>query len=545
MTEQLTALETGDALVSSKELQIKGHAVVGQELVLTEGTLCLLKALCKQFAPVVPDLLANRQAKQERIDSGELPDFLEETKEIRQRDWQIRGIPEDLQDRRVEITGPVERKMVINALNANAKVFMADFEDSLAPSWQKVVQGQINLRDAVNGDISYTAPDTGKHYSLNNNPAVLTCRVRGLHMQEKHVQFDGVAIPACLFDFCVYFYNNYRKLLSQGSGPYFYIPKLESHLEAKWWAQVFAFVEARFCLQPGTIKCTCLIETLPAVFEMDEILYELRSNIVALNCGRWDYIFSYIKTLNNHSDRVLPDRTSVTMDKPFLSAYSRLLIKTCHKRGALAMGGMAAFIPAKDAELNQQVLDKVKQDKQLEARNGHDGTWVAHPGLADTAMAIFNEYIGEDHINQRHITCDVDAPIHARDLLEPAKGACTEAGMRLNIRIALQYIESWINGNGCVPIYGLMEDAATAEISRTSIWQWIKHRQQLTSGGVVTKALFKKMLVEELAHVKDEVGADRFTRGSFTQAAVLLEQITISDELVDFLTEPGYQLLVE
>lgn len=545
MTEQLTALETCDALVSSQELQIKGQAVAGQEQVLTEGTLCLLKALCKQFAPQVPDLLANRQAKQKRIDLGELPDFLEETKEIRQGNWQIRGIPEDLQDRRVEITGPVERKMVINALNANAKVFMADFEDSLAPSWHKVVQGQINLRDAVNGDISYTAPETGKHYSLNDNPAVLICRVRGLHMQEQHVQFGGVAIPAGLFDFCVYFYNNYRKLLSKGSGPYFYIPKLESHLEAKWWARVFAFVEARFCLQPGTIKCTCLIETLPAVFEMDEILYELRSNIVALNCGRWDYIFSYIKTLNNHSDRVLPDRQSVTMDKPFLSVYSRLLIKTCHKRGALAMGGMAAFIPAKDTELNQQVLDKVKQDKQLEARNGHDGTWVAHPRLADTAMAIFNEYIGEDHINQLHITRDVDAPIHARELLEPAKGQCTEAGMRLNIRIALQYIESWINGNGCVPIYGLMEDAATAEISRTSIWQWIKHRQQLTSGAVVTKALFKDMLVEELAHVKDEVGADRFTHGSFTQAAVLLEQITTADELVDFLTEPGYQLLVE
>lgn len=544
MTEQLTALESADTLVSSQELQIIGPTVANQEQVLTEGTLCLLKALCKQFAPEVPNLLANRQAKQARFDSGELPDFLEETKSLRQRDWQIRGIPKDLQDRRVEITGPVDRKMVINALNANAKVFMADFEDSLAPSWHKVVQGQINLRDAVNGDISYTA-ETGKHYSLSDNPAVLICRVRGLHMQERHVQFGGVAIPAGLFDFCVYFYNNYRKLLSKGSGPYFYIPKLESHLEARWWAKVFAFVEERFCLQPGTIKCTCLIETLPAVFEMDEILYELRSNIVALNCGRWDYIFSYIKTLNNHSDRVLPDRQSVTMDKPFLSAYSRLLIKTCHKRGALAMGGMAAFIPSKDAQINQQVLAKVKQDKQLEARNGHDGTWVAHPGLADTAMAIFNEYIGEDHINQLHITRDVDAPIHARELLEPAKGECTEAGMRLNIRIALQYIESWINGNGCVPIYGLMEDAATAEISRTSIWQWIKHRQQLSSGEVVTPSLFKQMLVEELANVKDEVGADRFTHGRFTQAAVLLEQITTSDVLVDFLTEPGYQMLVE
>ncbi|MGS0824814.1 malate synthase A [Shewanella sp. 0m-8] len=544
MTEQLTAAQTKSETTSStQELLINGRTVAGQETVLTEGSLCLLKALCKQFAPEVPELLARRKHKQKHIDLGELPDFLEQTRAIRQGHWQIRGIPADLQDRRVEITGPVERKLVINALNANAKVFMADFEDSLAPSWEKVVQGQINLRDAVNGDISYTAAETGKHYSLNEDPAVLICRVRGLHMQEKHVQFAGSTIPAALFDFCIYFYNNYRALLRKGSGPYFYIPKLESHLEARWWANVFTFVEERFCLQPGTIKCTCLIETLPAVFEMDEILYELRSNIVALNCGRWDYIFSYIKTLNNHSDRILPDRQSVTMDKPFLSAYSRLLIKTCHKRGALAMGGMAAYIPAKDTELNQQVLAKVKQDKQLEARNGHDGTWVAHPGLADTAMAIFNEYIGEDHVNQLHITRDVDAPIHARELLMPATGERTEAGMRLNIRIALQYIESWINGNGCVPIYGLMEDAATAEVSRTSIWQWIKHQQPLSSGVIVTKGLFQTMLVEELAHVKEEVGPERFTQGSYTQAAVLLETITTSDELVDFLTEPGYQLL--
>ncbi|NMH65477.1 malate synthase A [Shewanella salipaludis] len=528
---------------SKTGLAIVGHEVTGQESLFSEGAVSLLEALCREFAAEVPVLLGDRKQRQARIDSGALPDFLPHTQAIRDGDWQIRGIPADLLDRRVEITGPVERKMVINALNAKVKVFMADFEDSLAPSWQKVVEGQINLRDAVRGDIEYTAPQSGKHYKLDPDPAVLVCRVRGLHLQEKHVEFNGLAIPGALFDFALYFYHNYRQLLAKGSGPYFYLPKLESHLEARWWAKVFAFVEDRFCLQSGAIKCTCLIETLPAVFEMDEILYELRSNIVALNCGRWDYIFSYIKTLKQHPDRVLPDRQAVTMDTPFLSAYSRLLIKTCHKRGALAMGGMAAFIPAKDAGQNQAVLERVRKDKELEARNGHDGTWVAHPGLADTAMAIFNRYIGDEHCNQLHITRDVDAPILASELLRPCEGERTETGMRLNIRIALQYIEAWIQGNGCVPIYGLMEDAATAEISRASIWQWIQHGKSLSNGKLVTKALFKDMLVEELAKVKEEVGGDRFTHGKFTQAAVLLEQITVSDELVDFLTLPGYEIL--
>ncbi|MGL5488855.1 MAG: malate synthase A [Shewanella sp.] len=524
-------------------LALVGNTIPGQEVIFTEGAMALLESLCREFGAEVPTLLAKRKDRQARIDKGALPDFLPETRAIRDGAWKIRGIPNDLLDRRVEITGPVERKMVINALNANAKVFMADFEDSLAPSWQKVIEGQINLRDAVRGEIEYTAPETGKHYKLGPNPAVLVCRVRGLHLKEKHVEFNGLPISGSLFDFAMYFYHNYRQLLAKGSGPYFYIPKLESHIEARWWAKVFAFVEERFCLQAGTIKCTCLIETLPAVFEMDEILYELRSNIVALNCGRWDYIFSYIKTLKRHGDRVLPDRQAVTMDTPFLSAYSRLLIKTCHKRGALAMGGMAAFIPAKDPAQNEAVLQRVRKDKELEARNGHDGTWVAHPGLADTAMGIFNEYIGQDHQNQLHITRDVDAPILAAELLKTCDGERTEQGMRLNIRIALQYLEAWISGNGCVPIYGLMEDAATAEISRVSIWQWIQHGKSLSNGKLVTKQLFKDMLVEELANVKKEVGSDRFTHGKFTQAAVLLEDITTSDELVDFLTLPGYEML--
>lgn len=542
LSEQQLNSTLGKATANAT-LNIVGRDIPGQEVIFTEGAVALLESLCREFADEVPALLAKRKDKQARIDKGSLPDFLPETRAIRDGAWQIRGIPDDLLDRRVEITGPVERKMVINALNANAKVFMADFEDSLAPSWEKVVEGQINLRDAVRGDIEYTAPDTGKYYKLGPNPAVLICRVRGLHLKEKHVQFNGKAIPGSLFDFALYFYHNYRQLLAKGSGPYFYIPKLESHIEARWWAKVFAFVEDRFCLQAGTIKCTCLIETLPAVFEMDEILYELRSNIVALNCGRWDYIFSYIKTLKRHSDRVLPDRQAVTMDTPFLSAYSRLLIKTCHKRGALAMGGMAAFIPAKDPAQNEAVLQRVRKDKELEARNGHDGTWVAHPGLADTAMGIFNEYIGQDHCNQLHITRDVDAPILASELLKTCDGERTEQGMRLNIRIALQYLEAWISGNGCVPIYGLMEDAATAEISRASIWQWIQHGKSLSNGKLVTKQLFKDMLVEELSNVKKEVGSDRFTHGKFTQAAVLLEDITTSDELVDFLTLPGYEML--
>ncbi|MBV7317134.1 malate synthase A [Shewanella sp. NIFS-20-20] len=526
-------------------LTITGNDIAGADTVFTEGALAFVQALCQEFMPERDRLLDARKQRQLSIDKGQLPDFLPQTRAIRDGEWQIRGIPHDLRDRRVEITGPVERKMIINALNANVKVFMADFEDSLAPSWDKVVQGQINLRDAVNGTITYTNEQTGKLYQLNDNPAVLICRVRGLHLPEKHLQFNGKMIPGGLLDFALYFYHNYRQLLAKGSGPYFYIPKLQGHEEARWWAKVFGFAEERFCLAPGTIKCTCLIETLPAVFEMEEILYELRSNIVALNCGRWDYIFSYIKTLKKHADRILPDRQQVTMDKPFLSAYSRLLIKTCHKRGALAMGGMAAFIPAKDEQANAAVLAKVRMDKELEARNGHDGTWVAHPGLADTAMAIFNDYIGENHSNQLHITRDVDAPILASELLAPCEGERTEEGMRLNLRIALQYIEAWIGGNGCVPIYGLMEDAATAEISRTSIWQWIQHGQSLSNGKLVTKALFKSMLVEELAKVKEEVGQETFTRGQYTKAAVLLEEITTSDDLVDFLTEPGYQLLTE
>lgn len=509
--------------------------------VLTTEAIAFLSDLAEKFSAKRDVLLKERQVRQQKIDSGMLPDFISESDSIKKADWKIQNIPGDLRDRRVEITGPVERKMVINALNANVKVFMADFEDSLSPSWDKLIDGQINLRDAVRGDISYTN-ENGKVYQLKSNPAVLIARVRGLHLDEKHVLLDGKPIPGGLFDFALYFFHNYEALLAKGSGPYFYIPKLESWQEAQWWSDVFSMAEDSVGLPRGTIKATVLIETLPAVFQMDEILYHMRQHIVGLNCGRWDYIFSYIKTLKEHADRVLPDRQVVTMTQPFLSAYSRLLIKTCHRRGAFAMGGMSAFIPSKDAQENKAILEKVKADKELEARNGHDGSWVAHPGLADTVMAVFNQALGE-HQNQLHVSRDSDEEITAQQLLQPCDGERTEAGMRANIRVAVQYIEAWISGNGCVPIYGLMEDAATAEISRTSIWQWIRHGKSLSNGEKVTKALFEEMLDEELQVIQKELGDQKFQSGRFREAADLMRRITTQDELIEFLTIPGYQFI--
>lgn len=537
-----TTVEAQETLLKEGMLDVTGTLSPEHQAIFPVEAQTFLSLLCAKFAGRVDELLAAREEKQARIDAGELPDFLEDTQDIREGSWKIQGIPKDLQDRRVEITGPTDRKMVINALNANVKVFMADFEDSLAPAWDKVLDGQINLRDAVNGDISYDNPVNGKHYQLEEDPAVLICRVRGLHLKEKHVTFNGQVIPGALFDFALYFYNNYSNLLRKGSGPYFYIPKLQSHTEAKWWSEVFHFTEDYFGLDTGTIKATVLIETLPAVFEMDEILFSLKEHIVGLNCGRWDYIFSYIKTLRKHPDRVLPDRQVVTMDKPFLNAYSRLLVRTCHKRGAFAMGGMAAFIPAKDPQTNQQVLDKVYNDKSLEANNGHDGTWVAHPGLADTALAVFDQALGP-HSNQVHVSRNQDAPVTAEDLLAPCDGDITEQGMRHNIRVALQYIEAWISGNGCVPIYGMMEDAATAEISRASIWQWIQHGKALDNGQTVTNELFKQYLSEEIEVVKQEVGEDRHQTGRFEEAADLMTELTTSDQLTNFLTIPGYDYL--
>lgn len=511
--------------------------------ILTPDACAFVAELVREFRPELKALLATRAEVQARYDAGALPDFLAETAAIRAGDWKVALIPADLQDRRTEITGPVDRKMIINALNADVKVFMADFEDAQSPTWEGQVEGQINLRDANLGTISYQDPVSGKSYQLKEQPAMLIARVRGLHLWEKHVELDGEIIPGSLFDFALYFYHNLQTRLSKGTGVYYYLPKLQSYQEAAWWDKVFRFTEQKFVQPIGTIRCTVLIETLPAVFQMHEILHALKDHIVALNCGRWDYIFSYIKTLKNHADRVLPDRQVVTMNQPFLSAYSRLLIKTCHSRGALAMGGMAAFIPAKDPAQNEAILAKVTADKQLEAYNGHDGTWVAHPGLAATANAVFNTVLG-DAPNQLQVLREHDAPITAADLLAPSQGERTEAGMRTNIRVALQYIAAWISGKGCVPIYGLMEDAATAEISRTSIWQWIKHGKSLSNGQLVTKELFAKMLTEEAAVVRGEVGESAWQEQSFDKATGLLLSITTADELVEFLTLPAYELLV-
>ncbi|PKH22172.1 malate synthase A [Enterobacterales bacterium CwR94] len=525
----------------SEELTFNQSFGKDEQQILTEGAVQFLSELVARFTPKRNALLAERALKQRDFDAGMLPYFSSEMDSIKSKEWKIRGIPDDLRDRRVEITGPVDRKMVINALNANVNVFMADFEDSLAPGWDKLISGQMNLRDAIRGTISYTN-DAGKIYQLKPNPAVLVCRVRGLHLPEKHVTWRNEAIPGSLFDFALYFYHNAEALLAKGSGPYFYLPKTQSWKEAAWWSEVFSYAEDRFHLPRGTIKATLLIETLPAVFQMDEILWSLRDHIVGLNCGRWDYIFSYIKTLKQHPDRVLPDRQSVTMDKGFLDAYSRLLIKTCHRRGAFAMGGMAAFIPSKDSERNQWVLDKVRADKEREASNGHDGTWIAHPGLADTVREVFDRTLGERQ-NQLDVLREADSPITAEMLLAPCQGERTEAGMRANIRVAVQYIEAWISGNGCVPIYGLMEDAATAEISRTSIWQWIRHEKTLSNGEQVTEARFRTMLAEELLVIQEELGDQHFSQGRFDEAARLMERITTEPELVEFLTLPGYRLL--
>jgi len=529
-----------------QDIEIGGTLTSEFEEILSTPAMQFLAELTTKFQPKLQSLLEDRVSYQARMDAGELPDFLEETRSIREGDWSILGIPADLQDRRVEITGPVDRKMVINALNARVKVFMADFEDSLAPTWANIVNGQINLRDANRKDITFTN-DKGKVYQLDKNPALLIARVRGLHLPEKHLRLkingEEQFVPGCLFDFAMYFFHNYETRKNNNSGVYYYVPKIESYREAAWWSEVFSFTEDYFKTQRGTIKATFLLETLPAAFQMDEILYAARDHIVGLNCGRWDYIFSYIKTLKNHPDRVLPDRQVIGMDTPFLSAYSKLLIKTCHKRGALAMGGMAAFIPSKDAEQNAMVTEKVISDKTLEATNGHDGTWVAHPGLADIAMGIFNQHIPQGLPNQMDVTRGDDPEFTAADLLAVPDGERSESGLRSNIRVSIQYIEGWISGVGCVPIYGLMEDAATAEISRASIWQWIHNKKSLSNGKLVTKELFREFLEEELQVVRSEVGEERFRSGKYNQAVKMMDEITTGARMVNFLTLPAYELL--
>jgi len=518
-----------------------GPTVEGADRVLTTPALAFVEDLTKRFHDRIDELLARRRATQQRFDRGERPDFLAETANVRSGDWRVGSIPADLQDRRVEITGPVDRKMIINALNSGAEVFMADFEDANSPTWANNVQGHANLIDAVRRTITYTAPETGKQYKLNEKLATLLVRPRGFHLVERHCLVDERPVPGMLFDFGLYMFHNAAALLKAGTGPYFYLPKMQSHLEARLWNDVFLHTEKTLGLPVGTIKATVLIETLPAAFEMDEILFELKEHSIGLNCGRWDYIFSAIKTLKNDPGFVMPDRGQVTMESPFLAAYVRLLIKTCHRRGAHAMGGMAAQIPIKDdPDANAKALDKVRADKLREVREGHDGTWVAHPGLVGVAKTVFDE--GMPKPNQLDRLRE-DVHVTEAMLVEPPKGTRTEQGLRHNIRVGIQYLEAWLGGQGAVPIYNLMEDAATAEISRTQIWQWLHHKAPLEDGRVVTKALVEQLMGEELKRIRDEVGAQRFDGGRFQDARELFERVATTEPLVEFLTLPAYDVL--
>ena len=509
--------------------------------ILTPAALAFLTELTERFGGRVAQLLAAREQRQARIDAGELPDFLPETRVVREGDWKVGAIPADLQDRRVEITGPTDRKMIVNALNSGAKVFMADCEDSLSPGWENVVLGQLNLRDAVARRIDFTSPE-GKAYKLSERPAVLFVRPRGWHLYEKHLKLAGQPVPGAFVDFGLYLFHNHAELRARGTGPYFYLPKLEGHREARLWAEVFDFAERRLGLGHGTIKCTVLIETILAAFEMDEILYELRDNIVALNCGRWDYIFSFIKKFARRADFVLPDRQQVTMTTHFLRSYSLLCIQTCHRRGAFAMGGMAAQIPIKnDPAANEAALAKVRADKEREAGDGHDGTWVAHPALVPVAMEVFDRLMPAP--NQLHRLRD-DVQVQAADLLRIPNGTITEAGLRNNVSVALQYLAAWLSGNGCVPIYNLMEDAATAEISRAQVWQWIRHPSGLLDDGrKVTAAMFRDMLAAEQARLAGELGEAAWRKGNFPRAGELLDEITTSDRFATFLTLSAYREL--
>jgi malate synthase len=517
--------------------------VEGSERVLTAPAIAFVEDLTRRFRPRIDELLARRRAVQERYNKGERPDFLADTAEVRAGDWRVGSVPADLQDRRVEITGPVDRKMIINALNSGAQVFMADFEDATSPTWDNLVTGQANLMDAIRRTIAYENPETGKRYTLNPQISTLMVRPRGFHLPEPHLVVDGRPAPGMLVDFGLYLFHNADALAKAGTGPYFYLPKMQSHLEARLWNDVFVHAQQALKIPTGTIKATVLIETLPAAFEMDEILFELRDHIVGLNCGRWDYIFSSIKTLQQAPSFVLPDRGQVTMEAPFLRSYTQLLIKTCHRRGAHAMGGMAAQIPIKnDPEANARAMEKVRADKLREVREGHDGTWVAHPALVVIAKKVFDE--GMPGPNQlARMREDVNASAAA--LLEPPSGTRTETGLRHNIRVGIQYVEAWLGGQGAVPIYDLMEDAATAEISRTQIWQWLKHRAALDDGRTVTRALVDQLVGEEFARVRDEVGAKRFAAGRFDEARALFTQVATSKELEDFLTLPAYDILMK
>ena len=510
--------------------------------ILTADALAFLAELHRRFDGKRRDLLAARAERQLRFDGGELPDFPPETKHIRDDDsWRVAPVPADLTDRRVEITGPVDRKMIVNALNSGATHYMADFEDANSPTWANNIEGQINLKDLWAGKIDFTDARTKKRYAVGRNPAVLIVRPRGWHLPEAHLTVDGEPIAGALFDFGLYFFHNAKALLAQGTGPYFYLPKLESRKEAKLWNDVFVFAQEQLGVRKGTIKATVLIETLPAAFEMDEILWELRDHIAGMNAGRWDYIFSFIKTFAKNPNYVLPDRSQVVMGEAFLGAYASLLVRTCHRRGAFAMGGMAAQIPIKnDPPANEAAFAKVRADKEREVRDGYDGTWVAHPDLVPVAKEVFDRMMPQPNQVSR---VRLHVNVRRDDLLKIHDGSKTEAGFRLNIRVGVQYIEAWLRGRGAVPIYNLMEDAATAEISRAQIWQWIKYGAELDGGVKATPEFFARALKEEMDVVKREIGAANYARGRFPEAIKLFRDISLADDFVPFLTLPAYELI--
>ncbi|MFB9758341.1 malate synthase A [Ectobacillus funiculus] len=520
---------------------ITEEATAATSEILTPEALAFIKSLHRKFNGRRKELLALRKEKQERINAGELPRFLKETEHIRNGDWTIAPLPTDLQDRRVEITGPVDRKMVINALNSGAKMFMADFEDANSPTWHNNLEGQINLRDAVNRTISLSHSN-GKQYKLNETTAVLLVRPRGWHLNEKHILIDGEEISGSLFDFGLYFFHNAKNLLEKGSGPYFYLPKLQSHLEARLWNDVFVYSQEYIGIPNSSIKATVLIETIHAAFEMDEILYELRDHSAGLNCGRWDYIFSFLKTFRKLPQFLIPDRAQVTMTVPFMKAYCLKVIQTCHRRNAPAMGGMAAQIPIKnDPVANEQAFQKVRADKEREATEGHDGTWVAHPGLVPVAIEVFNQAMATP--NQIHVKRD-DVHVTEEQLIEVPVGTITEQGLRTNINVGIQYIASWLCGRGAAPIYNLMEDAATAEISRAQVWQWVRHDDgKLEDGTKITFRLVEQLQEEEMRRIRQEVGDENFANGRFEEAAELFTKLVRDDEFVDFLTLPAYDIL--
>ena len=526
--------------VRGKSIEITGPVAGAWSEILAPPALEFLAELARNFDQRRVNLLHGRVARQKKFDDGERPEFLPETASIREAEWTVAPIPQDLKDRRVEITGPVDRKMVINALNSGANVFMADFEDANSPTWANVVEGQINLRDAVNQSIRLVSPE-GKKYELAEKTATLMVRPRGWHLAEKHVLVDGQPMSASLFDFGLFFFHNAGQLLKRGTGPYFYLPKMESHLEARLWNDVFLFAQNRLSIPRGTIRATVLIETILASFEMDEILWELKEHSAGLNCGRWDYIFSFIKKFRKQAEFVLPNRSLVTMDRHFLNSYVQLLIKTCHRRGIHAMGGMAAQIPIKsDPAANEQALEKVRQDKLREVRAGHDGTWVAHPGLVPVAKEIFDRHMPEANQIARKRE---DVSVTAKDLLAVPEGEITEEGLRWNIDVGLQYLEAWLQGQGCVPIYNLMEDAATCEICRAQVWQWVEFGAKLKDGRKLNDKLVQEIIAEQVSKMARERGPLGFANRSFRLAADLLEKMMTGVEFPEFLTLVAYNYL--